>query len=768
MASAGAGLLPLLLVLAFLLFAGTAQAQITIPGQQSGTQPSTAASPAPSVDDLIRLLENDQARAELIARLRAVAEGEKGQTAEAVADPTFARHIAEYTQMVAEQGADAMQAIGGILAETGRIFAGSTRANFSRLWNVIGNVALVGLALVGAFMVVRIITGHLTSGIAARAPARGWLGRTMLLIAAILIESLGVIVAWAAGYVVALNVVGGTGRMGINQSLLLNAFLAVELVKVLLRALLEPDRPALRLAPLSDTTATYWYFWASRIVSMLGYTFMFVAPIIAASVSFAAAQAIRILVVLTIIIMAVIIVLQNRDRVRAVLSQRAAAGRDDVLSRSLAFLGRYWHILAIVYLVGLFLAWLANPDEALPYIVGATAESVVAAAVGAVVITFIARFVSVGMRLPPEVKERLPLLERRLNAFVPRTLQVVRTIVLVAVLIAIAQAWGLIDFIGWVASDVGRRVTGSVISAALIVLVGFAIYLAVSSWVEYRLNPNYGTVPTARERTLLALFRNAFTIALCVLVLMLALAQLGVNIAPLLAGAGVLGLAIGFGAQKLVQDIITGVFIQFENAMNEGDVVTVGNFSGVVERLTIRSVSIRSLDGTLHLVPFSSVDSVSNMTKGFSYHIAEIGVAYREDIAEVKEAMQDAFDQLLETEHKDHIIGPLEMHGVTAFGDSAVMVRARIKTMPGQHWAIGRTYNELIKQIFDARGIEIPFPHITLYMGEDKQGKAPPLNVKELPRPSSDQGRAAGRGQLGDVAEQTGGTQGVRMKRRSE
>jgi len=281
-----------------------------------------------------------------------------------------------------------------------------------------------------------------------------------------------------------------------------------------------------------------------------------------------------------------------------------------------------------------------------------------------------------------------------------------------------------------VATEGGQRATGALISAAFIILAGFLAYLAMSSWVEYRMNPNFGSVPTAREKTLLMLFRNAFTIALAIMIGMLALAQIGVNIAPLLAGAGVLGLAIGFGAQKFVQDIITGIFIQFENIMNEGDVVEVAGLTGVVERLTIRSVSIRSLDGTVHLVPFSSVDAVSNMMKGFSFHVAEVGVAYREDIGEVKAAMQEAFDRLMETDHRFHILEPLDIHGVTAFGDSAVMVRVRIKTRPGMQWAAGRAYNEILKQVFDRQGIEIPFPHVTLYMGEDKEGRSPPLNLK--------------------------------------
>jgi small conductance mechanosensitive channel len=117
------------------------------------------------------------------------------------------------------------------------------------------------------------------------------------------------------------------------------------------------------------------------------------------------------------------------------------------------------------------------------------------------------------------------------------------------------------------------------------------------------------------------------------------------------------------------------------------------------------------------------------MMKGFSFHVAEMGVAYRESIPEVKEAMAEAFASLQASEHGERIIGPLEMQGITAFGDSAITVRARIKTLPGAQWAAGRAYNELLKEVFDRRGIEIPFPHLTLYMGADKVGAAPPLNL---------------------------------------
>ncbi|HKK29892.1 MAG TPA: mechanosensitive ion channel domain-containing protein, partial [Alphaproteobacteria bacterium] len=282
----------------------------------------------------------------------------------------------------------------------------------------------------------------------------------------------------------------------------------------------------------------------------------------------------------------------------------------------------------------------------------------------------------------------------------------------------------------WITSEIGARWTGTLISVLFILLAAFAVSLALSSWIDYRLNPQYGTVATSRERTLLTLLRNAATIVLIVITLMFVLSEIGIDIAPLIASAGVLGLAIGFGAQKMVQDIITGVFIQFENAINVGDVVTVGGMTGTVERLTIRSVSLRDLQGVFHIIPFSSVDMVSNYMREFAYFLCDMGIAYRESVADAKQAMLDAFDELrANSERSPAILGDLEWFGLQAFGDSAVVVRARIKCAPGQQWGIGRAYNEIVKRIFDERGIEIPFPHQTLYFGEDKDGKAPPLRV---------------------------------------
>ncbi len=188
-----------------------------------------------------------------------------------------------------------------------------------------------------------------------------------------------------------------------------------------------------------------------------------------------------------------------------------------------------------------------------------------------------------------------------------------------------------------------------------------------------------------------------------------------------------------------MQDIITGVFIQLENAINEGDWVTAGGISGTAERLSIRSVGLRDLEGTFHIVPFSSVDMVSNFMREFAYHVGHYGVAYRENIDEVIKHLFAAFEELKQDpDMAQYIDGDLVVDGVAALADSAVTMRIRIRTVPGDQWYVGRAYNRLVKQHFDAAGIEIPFPHRTLYFGQDKDGSAPPANVRRIEGPDDD------------------------------
>ncbi len=724
---------PLRVLAACLLLSASAHAQ-----EPAADPPPPGAEQAKA---LAEMLKDDAAREALIARLLEVAEGPAAAAPVPAPDLGVVRALADTTREAAERFATMISATSRALVDVRALFEGDTGETLERTLALARDLAVVVAVTLALFFVLRFVATRLYRSLERRAEGAVWWRRLLLLLASSLADALCAVGAWAGGYGFALGF-GEAGSMDVPQSLFLNAFLIIELVKVLVRAVLAPRFGALRLLPMGDETAAYWGFWSSRLVSLVGYGMMLVVPIVGARVSFGAGRAIAVLVALTALAITLVVVMQNRTAVRDALQARAARAPGRLESWVLSLLARTWHVVAIVYLLSLFGVWSAGGDYGVREMGWSTLQSVVAVMLGTLVVGFISRWISSGMHLSDEVRARLPLLEARLNAYVPAILKVVRLAVMVAVLVALAHIWGITDFLAWFEGEGGREVLLRFFSAFLIALFGLALYLAMSSWVEYRLNPDFGTAPTPRERTLLALFRNAFVIALVVITLMLVLAQLGVNIAPLLAGAGVLGLAIGFGAQKLVQDVITGAFIQLENAMNEGDVVTVGGITGAVERLTIRSVGLRDVNGVYHVIPFSSADSVSNFMKGFSYCVTEIGVAYRENVAEVKSLLQEAFDRLKETEHGEKIIAPLEVHGLTTFGDSAVNVRVRIKCMPGTQWAMGRAYNEIIKEIFDERGVEIPFPHVTLYMGADKDGSAPPLRIAggQLPAPGSEAG----------------------------
>jgi len=199
----------------------------------------------------------------------------------------------------------------------------------------------------------------------------------------------------------------------------------------------------------------------------------------------------------------------------------------------------------------------------------------------------------------------------------------------------------------------------------------------------------------------------------------MSLRELGFDVMPLLAGAGVAGLAIGFGAQSLVKDIISGFFMLIENQMRVGDVVVINNVSGVVEEIHLRTTVLRDVSGTVHIIPNGSILSVSNRTMEYSYYVFDVGVAYKEDTDRVSDVLRKTGDELLREEAwRGLVLEPTEILGVDQFGPSAVTIKARVKTVPGRQWEVGREMNRRIKKRFDEAGIEIPFPHTSLYFGE--------------------------------------------------
>ena len=218
------------------------------------------------------------------------------------------------------------------------------------------------------------------------------------------------------------------------------------------------------------------------------------------------------------------------------------------------------------------------------------------------------------------------------------------------------------------------------------------------------------------------------------------LGELGISIAPILGAAGVAGLAIGFGAQSLVKDFFTGFFLLLENQMRQGDVVEAGGKAGVVEEITLRYVRMRDYDGNVHFVPNGNITTVTNMTRDFAYAVIDVGIAYRENIDQALDVMRQVGAELrADSEFALKIREDLEIAGVNKWADSAVILRSRFKVAPIEQWGVRREYLRRLKSAFDHAGIEIPFPHLTLYPGQLKDGSSPSLHLAlEAPPTSGD------------------------------
>lgn len=234
-----------------------------------------------------------------------------------------------------------------------------------------------------------------------------------------------------------------------------------------------------------------------------------------------------------------------------------------------------------------------------------------------------------------------------------------------------------------------------------------------------------------RAKTLTGLLNTTITVVVYTAAAMMVVTELGIAIGPLLAGAGIAGVAIGFGAQSLVKDVISGFFMLLENQIRVGDVVQVAGIAGLVESVNLRTTRLRDLEGKVHIIPNGIIDVASNFTKDWSRAVLEIGVAYKEDVDEVIAVLEEIGEELCnDPEWGDFILEPMSLLGLDSFGDSSVNIKLFFKTKPLKQWDIARQFRKRVKKVFDEKGIEIPFPHLTVYMGEAQNtGK---LQIEQL------------------------------------
>lgn len=314
---------------------------------------------------------------------------------------------------------------------------------------------------------------------------------------------------------------------------------------------------------------------------------------------------------------------------------------------------------------------------------------------------------------------------RRVARFTWTVFQVVLT---AGAIFAVAAVWGF-DIAAWLSRGVGEQVFQSSLRIAVILILAFAA-IELSGLLIHRLLGGLAKDATDLRRagqinTLAPVLRGVSQTAIVIIGAMMLLSETGVKIGPLLAGAGVVGVAIGFGAQTLVKDFLTGIFLIAEDIVAVGDIVRIGDSGGLVEEMTVRTIRLRDFDGTLHVFPYSEAQVIHNLTKTFSCYVFNLQISYGSDIDRALRIMEAVGAEMLkDPDYAEKMLEPIEVVGVDALGDSGVVLKARIKTAPIQQWSVGREYNRRIKLAFDAEGIEIPFPHVKLVLpGQDD---APP------------------------------------------
>jgi small conductance mechanosensitive channel len=292
------------------------------------------------------------------------------------------------------------------------------------------------------------------------------------------------------------------------------------------------------------------------------------------------------------------------------------------------------------------------------------------------------------------------------------------------------RIWGL-DFAALLPAGVAQGLGRSALRLTLLI-VAVVVAIEASAFFIGRLTDRLAATTRDRRRaaqihTLAPILRTIVQSIIIVMAALLALSEVGVKIGPLLAGAGVVGIAIGFGAQTLVKDFLTGMFLIFEDIVSVGDIVQIGAFGGLVEAMTTRTIRLRDFDGTLHVFPYSEAQVIHNKTKSFSYYVFDLMVSYDADLARAVQLMHATGAEMQrDTKFGPSIWEPIEVVGVDELAESGVRLKARIKTRPTEQWNVGREFNRRIKLAFDEAGVQIPYPHIKLVLPDELMAGAGP------------------------------------------
>ncbi len=744
----------LVVLLAFLFLNAAARSGVPRPivlAQSAGADvapsredPGETGAPASELEGIILLLEDPEAARELAESLRRLAEKQKAEPQKGKAPPEpkeeeepeeeIPESLAKILDSYKTHQDEARSALTRLEQETrglatryGKVKAYLSRQENRRILVAFSlQFAVALLAGLGAWLGLRKLTQHWGRRLVRkdpRGPGRR-LGRALLTASFRLYP-------WAGLFLFVLLFFLFFPHLEEFQSFLLQCILALGLYaasRSLVESLLSPEDADFRILPVRDGPAGYAYVWSRRVLLFTLWMALMIIP--GRVYGFTAWTALFDAVLRTgLVVMLAVVMAQQRDVIQRRIGLHVREEDSLWKARSKRIVGYVlgkFFILAVVYMGLVVTLSLLGFRDAYDYMIRATGRTLliilVATGLGLLWRLLFRKLFDVSRSL----REKYPDLETQVNRYVNLLENGGNLLILLLAILSALEAWGLKVY-GFLSSNSTMvkalvQIPLVIAGAVLFIQIGRLLITGLEKEVALRMLAARTTSPGEAEKrvgTLGRICRSALYLLTITVAGMMVLARIGLDIKPLLAGAGVIGLAVGFGAQNLVKDVISGLFFIIENRIRVGDVAILNGTGGLVEQVNLRTTVLRSLDGTIHVFPNGSISSLSNMTHEFSYYLFNVGVAYKEDTDRVAAVLREIGDEMLADEaYKEFILEPLEILGVDQFADSAVIIKARIKTVPIKQWLVGREMNRRIKKRFDEEGIEIPFPHRTFYFGE--------------------------------------------------
>jgi moderate conductance mechanosensitive channel len=542
-----------------------------------------------------------------------------------------------------------------------------------------------------------------------------------------------------AGFIITVQLFMSAGFITMRAALLAatgtaNAYFVCRAVQEAGRLLVSPAAPSLRLITMPTPRAQALMKFLLIVLATGFFAFTLISCATILGLPRPGAEVLLRITALALHLEAAWGIWQCRAPVsRWLIGDRAARGTIPWLRQRL---GRLWHFFALFYVLALWVAWAGGVQNAFFVLLRAVLVLIAAMVVGRLAWSGSALLLERAFPDPATAAMgRYPALAARARAYNPLIRFLIRAAIGAGVLLFVLQGWG-VDALGWLYANTVSRALLSAFSS-VVVTTGVALCLwEVFTYVLHTRVENLTATGRKRQatrlRTLAPILRAALGTFIFLVALVVCLSEIGVNTTGLLAVSSIAGIAVGFGSQKLVQDIITGLFMLLEDAIQVGDVVTLAGMSGTVERLSIRTIRLRGGDGSINIIPFSAVTTVTNQTRDFNNAEFSITVSYAENVDHVCAVLTDIGRTMrAEPVWGAMIRDDLQINGLDQFGEKGMVITGQIRTGPGQHWAVRREFYRRVQQRFTADGIIIPFGRPNLFTMQQPEAPPPPAPKTE-------------------------------------